>query len=357
MKNIIKTLIVMLASISLFSSAYAGELSVTGTAKATYNILSGKNQNSNKGIGVANEFNLGASGELDNGWSWNYSIAMDPGNTATNALTSNVENDDSSLTLSTPYGTVGVFSMAGALDVEDSASNSVYGRPTDIGDPSATVDNFTIDSYNNIQYHTPAGLIPFGTSFKVAYAPGLDATQNSANAGGATVTRSATSMGSSATEMQLTTSPIEGLTVGASYISFDGSGLATTSALEQEPESGAIYAKYKLGNLAVGYSEARAAALLEAAASDTAVEWYEQTNYSVAYVVNDSLSLSYEKETSKPHATTPTTVTYEQDSSAIQAAYTMGGMTFAVSLGKFDNNGYVNNADAEQALFAVTMAF
>ena len=60
MKNIIKTLIVMLASISLFSSAYAGELSVTGSAKATYNILSGNNQNSNKGLGVANEFNLGA---------------------------------------------------------------------------------------------------------------------------------------------------------------------------------------------------------------------------------------------------------------------------------------------------------
>jgi hypothetical protein len=356
MKNIIKTLIVMLTSISLFASANAGELTVTGTAKATYNILSGNGQNANKGLGVANEFNLGASGELDNGWTWNYSIAMDPGN-STNDDASSVENDDSSLTLSTPYGTVGVFSMAGALDVEDGASQSVYGRPTDIGDPSATVDNFTIDSYNNIQYHTPAGLIPFGTTFKVAYAPGLDATQNSANAGGVVTTRSATTMGTSATEMQLTTTPIEGLTVGASYISFEDSGTTTALALEQEPESGAIYAKYKVGNLGVGYSLARAAALLEAAASDTTVEWYEQKNYSIAYAVSDNLSISYEKETSKPHATTSTTVTYEQDSSAVQAAYTMGGMTFAVSLGKFDNNGYSQNADAEQALFAVTMAF
>ena len=219
------------------------------------------------------------------------------------------------------------------------------------------MDNFTIDGYNNIQYHAPAGLIPFGTTFKIAYAPGLDATQNSANAGGAGVTRSATNMGSSATEMQLTTSPIEGLTVGASYISFEDSGSSTKLALEQEPESGALYAKYKVGNLGVGYSLARASTLLEAASSGTAVEWYEQKNYSIAYVVNDSLSLSYEKETSDPQATTASTVTYEQDSSAIQAAYTMGGMTFAVSLGKFDNNGYVNNADAEQALFAVTMAF
>jgi hypothetical protein len=348
----------MLASVSLFASANAGELSVTGTAKATYNILSGKNQNSNKGIGVANEFNLGASGELDNGWTWNYSIAMDPGNTATNALTSNVENDDSSLTLATPYGTLGVFSMAGALDVEDSASQSVYGRPTDIGDPSATEDNFTIDSYNNIQYHAPAGLIPFGTTFKIAYAPGLDATQNSANAGGATVTKASTSYGSSATEIQVTTAPIEGLTVGASYMEFDGWGSGTVSQNKQKPESGAVYATYKTGAFSFGYSEARKAALLDGATiDDGTVEWYGQKNMSVAYNVNDSLSISYEIEKSKTNKVTTSDTDVEQKSAAIQAAYTMGGMTFAVSMGSFDNNGYTDGANADQALFAITMAF
>ena len=64
-----------------------------------------------------------------------------------------------------------MFISEGGLDVEDAASQSVYGRPTDIGDPSGTTDNLTIDSYNNVQYHTPADLLPFGTSFKIAYAP------------------------------------------------------------------------------------------------------------------------------------------------------------------------------------------
>ena len=41
MKNIIKIAIVMLTSISLFGSAYAGTLGVSGTAKATYNIKGG----------------------------------------------------------------------------------------------------------------------------------------------------------------------------------------------------------------------------------------------------------------------------------------------------------------------------
>ena len=57
MKNIIKSLIVMLSSVSLFASDNAGELSVSGTAKATYNILSGKT-NVGKGLGITNELNF-----------------------------------------------------------------------------------------------------------------------------------------------------------------------------------------------------------------------------------------------------------------------------------------------------------
>ena len=69
MKNIIKTLFVMLTSASLLVvSAKAGELGVSGTAKATYNILTGTAQG--KGLGVTNELNFTASGELDNGWTF-----------------------------------------------------------------------------------------------------------------------------------------------------------------------------------------------------------------------------------------------------------------------------------------------
>ena len=66
MKNIIKTLIVMLTSITFIGSAYAGSLGVSGTAKATYNINTGVNKG--KGLGITNELNFTASGELDNGY-------------------------------------------------------------------------------------------------------------------------------------------------------------------------------------------------------------------------------------------------------------------------------------------------
>ena len=104
------------------------------------------------------------------------------------------QNDDTKLTVSTPYGTFGVFVSEGGLDVEDAASQSVYARPTDMGDPSATSDNYTIDAYNNIQYHTPADMLPFGVTAKIAYATGLDA-YGSGNNAGAVITDADQGMG------------------------------------------------------------------------------------------------------------------------------------------------------------------
>ena len=346
----------MLSSISLFASANAGELSVSGTAKATYNIQSGKT-NADKGLGVTNELNFTASGETDAGYTWSYSMELDPGAVDTTNTASNAQNDDTKLTLGTPYGTVGVFISEGGLDVEDAASQSVYGRPTDIGDPSGTTDNLTIDSYNNVQYHTPADLLPFGTSFKIAYAPDTADTSagSSGNNAGAVNTLSTSNSGSSATEMQLTTAPIDGLKLGASYFEFDGSGLAKST---QEAESGAYYATYANGPVSVGYSKALYAPFVAdatSAANATNVDYYDQTNYSIAFAATDALSVSYEVETSEKKLNNKSSV--EQESSAVQVAYNMGGMTLAVSHASHDNNSYTTGNNTDQTLFAVTMAF
>ena len=116
MKHITKILFVILATIT-FSTANAGELSVSGTAKATYNIHSGL-ADKGKGIGITNELNFTAAGELDNGYTWSYSMELDPGATSPATETStgdtqSAQNDDTKLTLTTPYGTVGVFISEG----------------------------------------------------------------------------------------------------------------------------------------------------------------------------------------------------------------------------------------------------
>ena len=85
MKKIIKLALVLITSFSLGFSANAGELTVSGSAKATYNILSsggGAGNDLGKGLGVANELNFTGAGELDNGWTWGLAIALDPGATS-----------------------------------------------------------------------------------------------------------------------------------------------------------------------------------------------------------------------------------------------------------------------------------
>ena len=344
----------MLSSVSLFASANAGELSVSGTAKATYNILSGKT-NVGKGLGVTNELNFTATGETDAGYTWSYSMELDPNAVAVD--NAGAQNDDTKLTLGTPYGTFGVFISEGGLDVEDAASQSAYARPTDMGDPSATEDNFTIDSYNNVQYHTPADLLPFGTSFKIAYAPNIADTavgSSGNNAGAVNTISTSNTTGNNATEMQVKTAPIDGLALGASYFEFDGSGLAKS---DQEAESGAYYATYATGPVSIGYSKAYKAPFLAdgAYSTTTNVDYYDQTNYSIAFVASDDLTVSYERETSEANYVNDTQV--EQESSAVQVAYTMGGMTIALSHGSHDNVGYTDAANQDQTLFAVTMAF
>jgi hypothetical protein len=353
MKNIIKTLFVMLTSVSLLSSANAGELGVSGTAKATYNINTGTHQE--KGLGVTNELNFTAAGELDNGYTWSYSMELDPADAAAGGAAT---NDDTKLTLTTPYGTVGVFVLEGGLDAEDAASQSVYSRPTDMGDPSATVDNFTIDAYNNMQYHTPADLLPFATTVKVAYAPGLDGTNNSGNGtGAASAQEIATRVGTSAQEIRVDTQPIDGLKLGASYFEFNDQGVAKKN---QSAESGAYYATYALGNITAGYSKAYRADLVADGGLNTnlEVEAYDQTNLSIAYVVNDDLSVSYEKETSEVSYQEGDELDVEQKSTGVQVAYNMGGMTLALARNTHDNVGYSTTAPKQdQTLFAVTMAF
>ena len=361
MKNIIKTLIVMLTSISLFGSANAGELSVNGTAKATYNIETGANKG--KGLGITNELNFTASGETDAGYTWSYSMELDPGATSpadetSTGDTQSAQNDDTKLTLTTPYGTVGVFISEGGLDVEDAASQSAYSRPTDMGGSDGVVDNFTIDAYNNMQYHTPGDLIPFGGSFKIAYAPDLDTYGSGNNSGVTKGDGAATYVGRSATEMQVSFDAIpmaDGLKIGASYFEFDKQG--DEGKKDQEAESGAYYATYAIGNVSLGYSKAYKA-LLVGDDANTGVEYYDQTNQSIAYAVNDDLTISYESEKSEANYVLDTTADVEQKSTGVQLAYNMGGMTLAIARNSHDNPSYSSTAaDLDQTLIAVTMAF
>ena len=141
---------------------------------------------------------------------------------------------------------------------------------------------------------------------------------------------------------------------------FDKQGIVGKK--DQEAESGAYYATYSVGNVSLGYSEGFRANIIgndaHGGGSTTRVEDYRQSNTSIAYAINDDLSISYEVEKSEANYLADATASVEQKSTGLQIAYNMGGMTLAVARNSHDNPAYSSTApDEDQTLIAVTMAF
>jgi hypothetical protein len=387
MKNVIKLALVLITSLSLGFSANAGTLSVSGTAKATYDILSSGGNAGNdlgKGLGITNELNFTAAGELDNGWTWNYSMELDPNAVA--ADNGSPQNDDTQMTLTTPYGTVGLMISEGGLNKQLGFSAAAYATGIDTG-VGAIIDPVDLGSYNNIQYHSPVGLLPFGIQFKAGFSPSADTGNAASGNDQGVVATSANTFDDvifgaadakadfspnavdSVTEYSVTATPVDGLTVNASYVDVNSNIVASSTA--QTYEGGAINAKYAYGPFTIGYGKTYVSPYV---ATGTAVNteralYLETTDLSLGYAVNDQLSISYETSSSDAKLVAVsklgvnTKSTNSQDSTTIQAAYTMGGMTLAVSQSQVDGDGYskeetgANRTDVKETIFAVTMAF
>jgi outer membrane protein OmpU len=360
MKNIIKALVVF-ASVVAFSSANAGELTVTGTAKATYNIQSSDSttarSTTGKGLGITNELAFTGTGELDNGFTWKYQVELD--DNASGGTTS----DDTRLEMTTPYGTVAAYNTEGSLNTKYKFSQAAYGAGSDNGASGLMQYGTSIDSYNNLQYHTPAGLLPYSTSIKVAYAPSAESTKNSGNSSGS---QNTAANGTDVKQVQVTSTPIDGFNIGASYLEKTGENGV------RGYEMGGVYATYAYGPFSAGLgvhgisNNAQSTAIDKATAltATTAknVKTYENQAYSLAFAVNDDLTVSYEVEesTAKKRAIeTAGSVKNDVDLevTTMQAAYTMGGMTMSLSHKGIENSDYALAKDSKETLFVVALAF
>jgi len=379
MKKITNVLLSLVLSVSVLGFANAGELTVTGSVQATYTISSSDSTtsgtNARPEIGMSNEFTLGAKGEFGNGYTWTYAVDIDPDQRNGAAI-----NDDTSLVLGTPFGNFGIFNSEGDLNTQLANSAAAYAPGHDIGTTGGYEGGDGINAYSNIQYHTPAGLLPFGIVGKAAYSNG-DSYGGDANDAGSTGTNGVESY-------QLTAKPIDGLTVGASYLKKKKSGSATI----QNYETGGGYAKYAMGNFTVGLGRhlvapnkdgsgsGTCAATTAIKSSSTAIStttglpvvttsycdgttYFENDAVSIGYVVNDALSVSYDKLKSTGHvsnqSTTNTKVTTDRDLTieSIQFAYNIGGAVVAVGQKTVDGVNYAEGKNMKETVFSLKMAF
>ncbi len=366
MNKLTKITLGLIASLMVSTTAaLAGDLSITGSAKATYSIRGSESASAQvgapQGIGIANEFTLSASGELDNGMALTYAQDID-GATV---------QDDAAMTLNTPYGLFKACVHECGLSANLAFDNSVYGAGSDYGltgtsaSTTAAGDDATtftwgtnISSYNNVQFHTPADLLPFGIVVKVGYAPEMDGTMNSSNAAA-----TSSENGNGVTQYRVDAAPIDGLTLAASYLEVDDAK-ADSTATTQGAEHGGFAVTYAVGPATIGYGKFYVAPTLGAASQGTArVTDYENSSWSLGVAANDNLSFSYNLESSDEHnktesqTNTTTKTTTEFEIRTIQAAYTMGGMTLSVANKKLENMDYTADKDAAETIFSVSMAF
>jgi hypothetical protein len=382
MKNIVKILFATVLSVSIFASANAGEMTVTGSAKATYNITSSNGTLGRKlgqpALGMSNELAFNANGEFGNGYTWKYQMEMDPqsGNTGV------AINDDTRLELSTPYGMFGIYGSEGDLNTHLKSSAAAYSAGHDIGTTGAYQGGTGINSYNNIQYHTPAGLLPLDAVAKIAFSNGDNARGDANDAGSREV--------KDVNSYQLLASPRDNVDVGFSYLEKTDSG----SAHNQKYETGGGFVKFtprdritiglsrhfvapnQEGVLAAGSTKTTAGYVAGTAntavytakgnggSATTTAKYFENDALSVGVVVNDNLSVSFDRlvSTAEKRAlvagtAADTDISTDLTIDTLQAAYNIGGAVVSLSRKSVEGVNYQDTNDVQETIIALAMEF
>ena len=305
-------------SLVAFSSATAGEMTVTGAAGLymTTGDETGKTTFSN-----SDHVNFDGSTELDNGMTVSFSLQLDGDESDDGAI------DNHSVTVATEN--MGTFVFAGhggtgVLDAWDDVTPNAYEEAWDGLTPTATGTDEVINGFaanDSIGYTSPDFN---GISFKASLIP-----SNTSHGGGVY------------SDMGVKISPemVEGLTI---YYAM-GDEEATAGTEFNHSTLGLVYA---FGPVTVGYQTSETDA---AAANNTD----ETTTIGISYAVSDEFSVSYNK-----HDFDAGNYTTDEEYTGISASYTMGGITLAGHMNTLENSGgSANAADVDGYELALTFAF
>jgi len=347
MTNLKKLGLSALAGSLVAMSAQAGEIAVTGSANVTYK--TGNTQNSNKSFGTDKDVGFTGTGELDNGWTFTVSSLLTDAMVISSSYTSLTMGSLGTITAGTDFG--------GASYKYDEEVPQAYEQTSDAQQNTANLVGDQMDS-GSLVYASPSFDIGGASiSFDAEYSP--NASDAGANDGGqATYSetfRKGYGLGA--------TIKYAGLQAGAYGNERENVTPITagTNAV-QDAFEGVWYAKYSFGPVSIGYSEsyldsglasAGTTAITTAKAARTATGIFSSESMSVAFNVNENLSLSYTstEDTYDDQDNAATAIAdVTQDSTAIQIAYSMGAMSLKAYQMETKNPGY----DSDEATENVT---
>ena len=303
MKNITKLGLTALAGTLVASSAFAGAMSVSGSAKITHasadeTETQGNSFSNSKGISFS------GSGELDNGYTVSTTYSMSDAAFSSSQVT--IDMGD--------MGTVGLWNNANGAGI-NKYSDMMPTAGEQVWDDSDADDNGVPihDNDNMLGYNYSSGNL--GVS--VAYVNGGAGAANG---------------GASDSSWAVTYQAMDGLEIGVAM----GENGAT-----QDLQT--IYAKYTMGSITVGYQMSE----IDNASSSSDEE---TTAYSASMAVNEDLSISVGR-----HSVDMGPGTTDEVSTGVSASYVVGSTTIGfVANSTEDVAGSAGNDDSYRE---VSLAF
>jgi outer membrane protein OmpU len=290
--NIKKIGLTALAGSLVATSAYAGEITVAGSASLGLEHTNGGAADAGKTFSMGNQLTFSGSGEMDNGLNVSLSFVLDQGDNETDksAGAATAPFDSHSLTISSDSLGSLKFSGEGGSSATTAVDASAAGDIWDQFDAEDGLEPNGVGSGDNMMMYTLPSLMD-GLAANISYVPAKEGKDSA--------------MG-----------------IGATYTGVDGLSLTYASGDDQSVgnvnTATMLKGSYAYGPVTVAYSDYE-----YDAQTDTADD--EMTSYKVSYTVNDELSVSYGTE---EITTNSKSAEYEM----ISASYTAGGMTITASM-------------------------
>ena len=328
MKNMKKLGLSALAGSLVAFSANAAELSVNGGVELTYVDTGGNQGNEVTGnsYGANSSVTLSGSGDVGFG-----TVSMTRTLNDTNAgWGSSFQTLD--------MGDMGVLSF-------DSTGGALVGiKANDDLLPTAYEEAWTGVSGSGISGVGSTNVIGYRNSFGM-FSVSAGYTQN----GSQTAESASGGAGNhgSITDIYVSVSPIDGLTIGAGHAENTSADTSTTSEDTQEAVGQVVYST---GPVSVGYRQA----YQDKGAAGTASRDIE--SMSVAFNVNDNFAISYGVQDTTVEAISATAAVTEEVT-GISAAYTSGAASVRVNHSKADNDNGASGVDDETTEVSLVLSF
>jgi hypothetical protein len=331
-------------SLAAISAANAGDLAVTGSAHVTY--MSNSGNTTGNPFGMASAVTFKGSGELDNGWGWNFTIDE------TDTVAFSAARVDITMgglgTIEFDQGNSGN-GIAAYDNVLPTAWEEAHGAGLSGGVKTVLGSGAS----DNIQYTTPTVL---GTTIALTYAHDIGSSDTADKSTG-----NGEDLNGRGYDATIKINPSLGTEILSGLNLYAGASTVETyqGANERDRYEGVGAVTYALGPVEVGAMWSGLYLGVETAAD---YHTYKNHGFGIAFNVNDDLSISYGEYQSRKAGYESQAAQEGEDMRVVevtswQAAYTMGGASFRIADVKADNVLWNNVADESATIISMGLAF